>query len=196
MSNSGATIEDIQQIISSMMDKESDSMKRIMRLANENNQISTALLSTLDAAAGLINTFQNNMQDLNVIMQRLNEKKTNQDQALSQIEDTLRNAPKKELADEIINKLRTAIMNKSSIGQDQINQALPLISQTPPTMQGGFQLSPKGRGEEVGVKEVRSLIKKPITRKQSIKRKSSKRKLTRRKSFKRKMNANTRKTKK
>lgn len=194
--NSGASISDIQNMIEGMVRKESESMQNIIKLADENNRVSGTLISTVTIAAGLINQMQNNIQDLSVIMQKLNDKKLEQDTAIRQISEKLKGAPTIAQTNEAISNLKAAIKTKANMSQEEINTALQLVPDIQ-TSRGGFTYrktkSSNPRKEvRTQIKQDRSRNLQRLTKNKLIRRKS----ITRRKSLKGKTRRKSRKSRK
>jgi len=196
--NSGASISDIQNMIESMVREESTSMQNIIKLADENTRVSGTLISTVTIAAGLINQMQNNIQDLSVIMQKLNDKKLEQDTAIRQIAEKLKGAPTIAQTNEAISNLKAAIKTKANMSREEIDTALQLVPVPDiQTNRGGFTYR-KTKSSNPR-KEVRTQIKQDrprnlqrLTKNKIIRRKS----ITRRKSLKGKTRRKSRKYRK
>jgi len=193
--NSGASISDIQNMIEGMVSKESDSIKKISKLADENTRVSATLYSTVTIAVGLIKNIQNNIQDLSVIIQKLNDKKIEQDTAIRQITEKLKGAPTIAQTNEAISNLKAEIKTKTNMSQEEMDSFIqvPAIQ----TNRGGFTYR-KTKSSNPR-KEVRTQIKQDrprnlqrLTKNKIIRRKS----ITRRKSLKGKTRRKSRKSRK
>lgn len=194
--NSGASISDIQNMIEGMVREESASMQNIIKLADQNTRVSGTLISTVTIAAGLINQMQNNIQDLSVIIRKLNDKKLKQDSAIRQITEKLEGAPSIAQTNEAISNLKAAIKTKTNMSQEEIDTAIQLVPNIQ-TNRGGFTYR-KTKSSNPR-KEVRTQIKQDrprnlqrLTKNKIIRRKS----ITRRKSLKGKTRRKSRKSRK